>query len=41
MLIEWPDKESAENFYNDPSYEPHKRARQSGSATEMYLIAGT
>ena len=40
VLIEWPDKAAAENFYNDPAYEPHKRARQDGSATDMYLIPG-
>jgi uncharacterized protein (DUF1330 family) len=38
VLIEWPDKKAAEAFYDDPAYQPHKRARQSGAVTEMFLV---
>ena len=27
IILEWPSKESAENFMNDPEYVPHLKAR--------------
>jgi uncharacterized protein (DUF1330 family) len=40
IVIEWPDKASAERFYGDPDYQGHKQARQGGSSTQMLLVPG-
>ena len=39
IIIEWPSKESAINFMEDPDYAPHLRARTNGSLSHHYLIA--
>ena len=40
VIIEWPSKEAAEAFYNDPEYKPHLDARIAGSDSEFTLVAG-
>lgn len=40
VIIEWPSKEAAEAFYDDPEYRPYRDARQNGSDSELYLVAG-
>lgn len=40
VVIEWPSKEAAMAFYEDPEYEPHLQARLAGSHSEFALIAG-
>jgi uncharacterized protein (DUF1330 family) len=40
VIIEWPSKDAAESFYNDPAYRPYRDARQAGSDSELYLVAG-
>ncbi|MEM9022492.1 MAG: DUF1330 domain-containing protein [Bacteroidota bacterium] len=40
IIIEWPSKESAQAFMNDPEYVPHLNARTEGSVSHHYLIAG-
>ena len=40
VIIEWPSKEAAEAFYNDPEYKPHLDNRLAGSDSEFTLIAG-
>lgn len=38
IVIEWPSKENAMNFMNDPEYAPHLEARTNGSTSHHYLI---
>ena len=40
VVIEWPSKEAAMAFYEDPEYQPHLQARLAGSHSEFVLIAG-
>ncbi len=40
IVIEWPSKQAAINFMNDPEYQPHLQARTTGSVSNHYLIAG-
>jgi uncharacterized protein (DUF1330 family) len=39
VILEWPSKEAAQAFYNDPDYRPYRDARQKGSDCEFYLVA--
>jgi len=38
IVIEWPSKEAALSFMNDPEYVPHLKARTVGSVSNHYLI---
>lgn len=38
IVIEWPSKENALSFMNDPEYVPHLEARTQGSVSNHYLI---
>lgn len=38
IIIEWPSKEKAVSFMNDPEYAPHLKARSNGSVSNHYLI---
>ncbi len=40
VVIEWPSKEAAMAFYEDPDYQVHLQARLAGSHSEFALIAG-
>tara|TARA_R110002073_G_scaffold313380_2_gene485287 strand:- start:52881 stop:53183 length:303 start_codon:yes stop_codon:yes gene_type:complete len=40
VVIEWPSKEAAMAFMNDPEYVPHLKARTEGSVSNHYLIEG-
>ncbi|GAB5561855.1 MAG: DUF1330 domain-containing protein [Synoicihabitans sp.] len=40
VIIEWPSKEAAHAFMNDPDYEPHLQARTDGSLSHHVLIEG-
>lgn len=40
IIIEWPSKEAAMNFMNDPEYAPHLEARTNGSTSYHFVIAG-
>ena len=40
IVIEWPSKEAAKGFMNDPRYTPHLKARTAGSISHHYLIEG-
>lgn len=40
IVIEWPSKEAAEKFMNDPAYKPHLAARTDGSESFHFLIEG-
>ena len=38
IVIEWPSKEAALAFMNDPEYRPHLEARTAGSLSHHFLI---
>ncbi|MEO1518174.1 MAG: DUF1330 domain-containing protein [Bacteroidota bacterium] len=40
IILEWPSKEAAMAFMNDPEYAPHLKARTDGSVSHHYLIEG-
>jgi uncharacterized protein (DUF1330 family) len=40
VIIEWPSKEAAVAFMNDPAYQPHLKARTAGSNSHHFLIEG-
>ncbi|MGR5108967.1 DUF1330 domain-containing protein [Vibrio jasicida] len=40
IIIEWPSRQAALNFMNDPDYIPHLKARTEGSVSNHYLIEG-
>lgn len=40
IIIEWPSKEAALAFMNDPAYAPHLKARTAGSVSHHFLIEG-
>jgi uncharacterized protein (DUF1330 family) len=40
IIIEWPSKEAALGFINDPEYVPHLMARTAGSISQHFLIEG-
>ena len=40
IILEWPSKEAAMNFMNDPEYKPHLSARTGGSESFHYVIEG-
>ena len=40
LIIEFPSKEAAEQFYYSEEYQPHKEARLNGSVGDFFLIAG-
>ncbi len=40
IILEWPSKEAAMAFMQDPEYAPHLKARNEGSVSHHYLIAG-
>lgn len=40
IVIEWPTREAAVSFMNDPDYAPHLKARTKGSTSFHFLIDG-
>jgi uncharacterized protein (DUF1330 family) len=40
LLIEWPSKEAADEFYESEEYRPYRESRQAGTTGELFLIAG-
>jgi uncharacterized protein (DUF1330 family) len=40
VLIEWPSKEVAEEFYESEDYRPYREARGEGARNEFLLVAG-
>ncbi|MEL6811794.1 MAG: DUF1330 domain-containing protein [Bacteroidota bacterium] len=38
IILEWPSKQAAIDFMNDPDYAPHLKGRTEGSASHHYLI---
>jgi uncharacterized protein (DUF1330 family) len=40
MIIEWPSKEAARDFYESDAYRPYREERIAGSTSEFALVAG-
>ncbi|MCW5519419.1 DUF1330 domain-containing protein [Aureitalea sp. L0-47] len=40
VIIEWPSKEAATNFMNDPEYAPFLKMRTQGSESNHFLMLG-
>ena len=40
IILEWPSKEAAVAFMNDPDYAAHLTARTEGSTSHHFLIEG-
>ena len=40
IILEWPSREAAVAFMNDPGYAPHLDARTAGSNSVHFLIEG-
>jgi len=40
LIIEWPSKEAAREFYESEEYRPYREARMAGSSGEFALVAG-
>jgi len=38
IILEWPSKEAAKAFMNDPDYAPHLKARTAGSKSHHIII---
>lgn len=40
MIIMWPSKAAADEFYASEEYRPYREARRAGASNEFVLIAG-
>lgn len=40
IVLEWPSRDAAVSFMNDPEYKPHLEARTKGSDSFHFLIEG-
>jgi uncharacterized protein (DUF1330 family) len=40
LLIEWPSRQAAEDFYASDEYRPYLESRRAGSKGEFFLVAG-
>jgi uncharacterized protein (DUF1330 family) len=40
IIIEWPSKEVAEEFYHSAEYDPYRHDRITGGKNEFLLVAG-
>jgi uncharacterized protein (DUF1330 family) len=40
VLIEWPSKDVADEFYASDEYRPYREARRQGASNEFLLLAG-
>ena len=40
LLIEWPSREAAHEFYGSEEYRPYREARRQGSRGVFMLVAG-
>ena len=40
VLIDWPSKEPAEEFYDSEEYRPYREARGEGARNQFVLVAG-
>jgi uncharacterized protein (DUF1330 family) len=40
LILEWPSREAAIGFYESEEYRPYRAARQGGSTSDFFLVAG-
>jgi uncharacterized protein (DUF1330 family) len=40
LIIEWPSKEAADEFYESDEYRPYRERRKAGARNEFLLVAG-
>jgi uncharacterized protein (DUF1330 family) len=40
VIIEWPSREAADEFYESEEYRPHRERRVAGARNEFLLAAG-
>jgi uncharacterized protein (DUF1330 family) len=40
VILEWPSKEAAVNFYESEEYRPYRQNRLAGAKNEFLLVAG-
>jgi len=40
LIIEWPSREAADEFYDSEEYRPFREARLQGSSGEFFIVAG-
>ena len=40
LIIEWPSREAAIQFYESDEYRPYRQSRQAGANNEFMLVAG-
>jgi uncharacterized protein (DUF1330 family) len=40
LIVEWPSKDAAEEFYDSEEYRPYREARRLGARNEFLLGAG-
>jgi len=40
VLLEWPSKEAADEFYESEEYRPYREQRKAGATNRLLLIAG-
>ncbi len=40
LMIEWPTREAADEFYESEEYRPFRESRRAGARNEFFLVAG-
>jgi uncharacterized protein (DUF1330 family) len=40
LIIEWPSKQAADEFYESEEYRPYREARRAGARNEFVLVSG-
>jgi uncharacterized protein (DUF1330 family) len=40
LIIEWPSKQTANEFYESEEYRPYRESRREGARNEFVLVAG-
>ncbi len=40
VILEFPSRDAARAFYNDPDYAPHMKARLAGAKGDFYVVPG-
>ena len=40
LLIEWPTRQAAQDFYDSEEYRPHREARRAGARNRFLIVSG-
>jgi uncharacterized protein (DUF1330 family) len=40
LLIEWPARQAAQDFYDSEEYRPHREARRGGARNRFLIVSG-